>query len=188
MRYKKTWMKEVDRFERIDNRCSAKRNDVGLRQFYEYESRGVEPDCPDPYFSRLLNGKKWWEWTLNEYADRWGTDDWPGWLCLAYDFLDDYPGYRQVLSRIRQRYNVNGDCEKFRSNLANVDLASNGVFSGVWDLFSERSEFESVSMKKYMEFKIGASQIMCGRLSSLGKMGNINRHAAAAGTGQAGVD
>lgn len=97
MRYKRSWLAEVERFERCQ--CGADRSEVGLAQFFAYESRGVWPVEPDAYFTRLWDGKRWWEWTLNEYAARRFTNEWPGWAQLEDDFAGDPAGFHQVKRR-----------------------------------------------------------------------------------------
>jgi hypothetical protein len=93
-------LREVERFERCC-RVQARRNPIGLEQFHNYESRGLVPEQPDPYFARLLDGKKWWEWSLNEYAKLYESNEWPGWLQLEQDFAGDEAGLNQVRKRCR---------------------------------------------------------------------------------------
>ena len=102
MKYSRGFLREVARFDSrgLQPGRGTARTEVGLRQFYDYESSGIKPDAPDPYFTALVNGKAWWEWTLNQYADlRENRVDWPGWLQLALDFKDDPSGFRQVRQR-----------------------------------------------------------------------------------------
>jgi len=100
MGYRQRFLTEVKRFEEC-NTAQALLNptEEGLRQFFDYESKGKWPSRPDPYFTFLLDGKRWWEWTLNFYAAQYGTADWPGWYCLALDFKDDPAGFRQLRRR-----------------------------------------------------------------------------------------
>lgn len=100
MKYKPKFLKEVERFDELANHRTPP-TDAGLKQFFEYESYGKMPDDPDPYFMALLNGKKWWEWTLNFYAERFHCGDWPGWYILAFDFKDDPAGFKQLRQRLR---------------------------------------------------------------------------------------
>lgn len=93
-------MAEVARFERAST-VPIRRSDDGLRQFHAWESRGEEPETPNAYFAQLLDGKKWWEWTVNEYAGLYGTNEWPGWATLEEDFKDDLAGLRQIRQRLR---------------------------------------------------------------------------------------
>jgi hypothetical protein len=91
---------ECDRFERC---CDGPpRNGAGLSQFHSWESSGIMPAEPDPYFRRLCDGKAWWEWTINEYASTYGTFEWPGWTQLAEDFAGDEAGLRQIRRRCGQ--------------------------------------------------------------------------------------
>ena len=100
MKIRQRMLVEVERFERcMDQRGSAPRNDRGLRQFVDYESRGIMPAEPDRYFERLLDGKRWWEWTLNEYAKSRFTDWWPGWNTITDWFSGDPSGLEQVRRR-----------------------------------------------------------------------------------------
>jgi hypothetical protein len=41
-------------------------NELGRRQFYEFESWGKVPENPDPYYLRLCDGRKWMDWQRNE--------------------------------------------------------------------------------------------------------------------------
>lgn len=70
----------------------------------DYESRGVKPPRPHPYFESLLNGKKWWEWQLNEIAATYGTGDWWGWATLEQDYADDLAGLKQIVQRVKQQW------------------------------------------------------------------------------------
>lgn len=99
--YKKSFMTEVARFERCNTAKLVPRNDHGLAQFHAYESQGVRPSVPDPYFTSLLDGKAWWEWTLNFLAASYETGNWDGWYALASDFIDDPAGFRQLRARCR---------------------------------------------------------------------------------------
>ena len=102
MRYKQSFLTEVARFEGCNTATALLcRSNIGLRQFFDYESRGIVPTEPDQYFAFLLNGKKWWEWTLNFMADSYLTFHWDGWLLKAFDFLGDPSGFRQLRARCR---------------------------------------------------------------------------------------
>lgn len=93
-------MAEVARFERC---CPGPdRNASGLAQFHAYESRGVRPADPDPYFRRLLDGKKWWEWTVNAIAETYLTDDWWGWAQFEQDYAGDEAGLKQIRRRVER--------------------------------------------------------------------------------------
>ena len=97
MKYRDRFLHEVARFERCQPGVS--RTDLGLAQFYRYESTGARPADADPYFSRLRDGKRWWEWTLNQCRDLYFTRDWWGWAQIEEDFADDLAGLRQVEAR-----------------------------------------------------------------------------------------
>lgn len=95
------FLREARRFDAINRQQgSPAPTDIGLRQFHRFESLGETPEHPDPYFTHLVNGKRWWEWTLNSYAELYLTDDWPGWAQLEVDFADDPRGFKQLESRI----------------------------------------------------------------------------------------
>jgi hypothetical protein len=111
MKYRRGFLEMVKRYsESNTSNKYAEPTDRGLEQFFLYESKGIRPDEPDPYFQHLLGGKAWWEWTLNEYADafekscRLGcsfTDcRWDGWYSLAYQFIEDPVGFKQLRQRI----------------------------------------------------------------------------------------
>lgn len=103
MKYRKSFLIEVERFDRCGRMALSKSpNDIGLQQFYEFESFGKKPEIPDPYYTLLCDGKAWWEWTLNEYAKMLFTMEWPGWYCLAFDFINDKSGFRQLRQRLYQ--------------------------------------------------------------------------------------
>lgn len=104
-KYSGNFLGEVARFERWST--SQRRSDRGLRQFYEHESRGIKPIDPDPYFVDLLNGKKWWEWHLNQVADTYLKPyDWHGWVSIRLDYFDDNSGFRQIRDRIGQKWSM----------------------------------------------------------------------------------
>jgi hypothetical protein len=98
MRFRGRFMREVSRFERCCGGADC--TQAGLAQFHDYESRGIRPATPDPYFARLLDGKRWWEWQVNEIARMYGTDEWWGWHQLAEDFANDKPALKQIADRI----------------------------------------------------------------------------------------
>lgn len=94
---------DEERFCRISPDGGSARTEEGVRQFMAYESKGVEPDHPDPYFTRLLNGKRWWEWTVEQYRDSWkNRADWFGFLTYRRDFKNDHRGFRMLFGGIRK--------------------------------------------------------------------------------------
>lgn len=101
MKYSKSFLLQVKRFE--DEQEGVPQNDTGLLQFHSYESRGFEPETLDPYFTRLLNGKKWFEWRINQIAKTYGTDDWWGWYQLEQDYKDDPGQVELIRQRIKQQ-------------------------------------------------------------------------------------
>ena len=101
MNVSRSFMVEVVRFERCGMCSGPPRSGVGLAQFHARESRGHVPAQPDPYYQRLTNGKRWWEWTLNEYGKLYGTREWWGWATIEADFARDPAGLRQVRARVR---------------------------------------------------------------------------------------
>ena len=88
----KRWVKRLEGFQ--DGPPFTRE---GLDEFVAYESGGPKPSTP--YGTRLLDAKRWMEWTINEYAALRGTDDWPGWAQLALDFQDDPKLYRMIRQR-----------------------------------------------------------------------------------------
>jgi len=103
MKIRKSFLKEVERFDSCNrNPSSPQRTELGIEQFYEWESHGKMPEKPDPYFTHLLDGKAWWEWTLNEIAKTYLTENWFGWYQYAKDFIDDPKGFHQLRQRTYQ--------------------------------------------------------------------------------------
>jgi hypothetical protein len=88
------------RMERTMLPATCERSDDGLREFIEFENGGADPVAP--YGKFLLDGKRWLEWTINEYAALYGTFEWPGWGQLEIDFAED----PKMLRMIRQRIGV----------------------------------------------------------------------------------
>lgn len=100
MKYSVKFLAEVKRFDECNRQPgSPAPTEIGLKQFFEWESKGIEPAVPDRYFKHLLDGKKWWEWTLSEIAKTYLTSEWFGWMCYAEDFKDDQAGFRQLRQR-----------------------------------------------------------------------------------------
>lgn len=94
---------DEERFCRICPDGGAERSEEGLRQFLAYESRGIRPESPDPYFTRLLNGKKWWEWTIEQYRTAFKTGvDWFGFYTYRRDFKNDHRGFNMIFGGIRK--------------------------------------------------------------------------------------
>ncbi len=100
-KFKESFLREVARFETCQD--GAAPTEIGLEQFFNKESNGAEPAIPDPYFVRLLNGKRWWEWTVNYYAEMYDKFEWPGWLQLEEDFKKDPSGLQQIRQRVGLR-------------------------------------------------------------------------------------
>ena len=70
--------------------------DIGRQQFFDFESRGIVPENPDPYYLRLSDGRKWLDWQRNDMKEQYfrylnGISDcgWYGWHQLREDFKDD---------------------------------------------------------------------------------------------------
>ncbi len=103
-KYRQSFLREVKRFDECNRQPgSPSATEIGLKQFFDWESTGKKPDVPDRYFVHLLDGKRWWEWTLNEYADSYfDMTDWSGWHALALDFLEDVQGFKQLRNRCGQ--------------------------------------------------------------------------------------
>jgi len=93
---------EIERFERFSTVQPFTRTEEGLRQFFFKESRGIIPENPDPYYEILLDGKRWWEWTLNYIAEQYTSKDmWFGWAILKEDYKNDPNGYKQIRQRVK---------------------------------------------------------------------------------------
>lgn len=100
MRIGKAFMEWVGRFELFHG--GASRNRRGLEQFHERESRGVQPERPDPYYVRLSRGKASYEWLVTEVASLYGTMEWPGWNTLEEEYRDR----PWIIDKIRERVRV----------------------------------------------------------------------------------
>lgn len=98
MKLRAKFKNEIERFERCCD--GAAPTLTGLHQFHAHESKGTKPQEPDPYYQRLLNGKRWWEWTVNEYASLYESWEWWGWAMLEQDFKNDPAGLKQIRDRI----------------------------------------------------------------------------------------
>lgn len=103
---KRSFIRECKRFEDCNTAKSPGYSEIGFNQFYKYESTGEFPENPDPFFTHLLDGKKWWEWTLNWLADMYLTHEWYGWYILATDFIDDPSGFKQLRQRIGKEWEI----------------------------------------------------------------------------------
>lgn len=110
MKISKKFKREIERFEISCGCKKIKRTDLGLKQFFDKESKGIIPDDPDEYYLLLLNGKKWWEWTLEFIKDRYKKGEWFGFLITFLDFQNDKSGYEQIRSRLKsemfKRYKI----------------------------------------------------------------------------------
>lgn len=105
MKYRKGFLDWCHRYSDSNTQTTNRhQTDLGMEQFHAYESRGITPEKPDPFFTHLLDGKKWWEWTVNDYADKYLTDQWYGWYLLALDFKDDQVGFKCIRQRIAQKW------------------------------------------------------------------------------------
>jgi hypothetical protein len=63
-------------------------SDKGRTQFFNQQSYGIFPENPDDYYLKLLDGKKWFDWQIQEYISLYLSDDWWGW----YQIVEDYRG------------------------------------------------------------------------------------------------
>lgn len=70
-----------------------RRNLVGANQFWLFESRGIEPAKPDPYYLDLRRGKMERQHAITEMKNSFGTADWFGWDYIerkyAFTFVND---------------------------------------------------------------------------------------------------
>lgn len=78
----------------------AEPTEEGRMQFVEHQSRGIKPDNPDPYFTRLSQGKKAFDLLSNEYRDLYFGDSWWGFVQL----WRDWEGNRWVLPHLFKWY------------------------------------------------------------------------------------
>ena len=126
MKYRQSFLIEVARFDRCGRQaCSQAFTDLGLQQFYEFESHGKIPNMPDPYFTLLCDGKAWWEWTLNEYAKTFFTENWMGWRRYAEDFINDKSGFRQLRQRLyHEPIDPKKYIEEYEQGTANLALSA----------------------------------------------------------------
>ena len=90
----------VQRLERSATHQLSQRTEDGLAEFIAYENGGPVPLTP--YGADLLSCKRWQEWTLNQIAALYGTDEWPGWAQLRADCHDDPKWVRMIYDRVCQ--------------------------------------------------------------------------------------
>jgi hypothetical protein len=64
-------------------------SETGRQQFFELETSGGSPVDPDPYFLRLCDGKKWFDWLNTEMRESYLTEYWWGWYQLYEDWKDE---------------------------------------------------------------------------------------------------
>ena len=67
----------------------AEPTECGRDQFCRQQSFGEWPDEPDPYFLMLVCGKRWIDWTVEQWRLLYQGDEWPGWCRVEQDFADD---------------------------------------------------------------------------------------------------
>lgn len=63
--------------------------EIGREQFFNQQSFGIHPKDPDPYFIRLLNGKKWFDWQIQEYMSLYLSNEWWGWYTIFKDYKNE---------------------------------------------------------------------------------------------------
>lgn len=74
----------------------------GLRQFIAFDSEGIRPENPHPYFLVLDSGKRWWNWHKTGMRENFlgiNKDDaflWPG----LYQLREDYMGEMWILKML----------------------------------------------------------------------------------------
>jgi hypothetical protein len=74
-------------------------DELGRQQFFDHESRGIEPSNPTPYYKCLRSGKQWMHWLEEQirlsYFQRDFVDEddkshppppWEGWFRLWHDW------------------------------------------------------------------------------------------------------
>jgi hypothetical protein len=64
-------------------------NEVGLKQFAEFEHSKIYPIDPDLYFLHLKTGKVWYNLQVEMYRKMYQTNDWPGWYQIKEDYKDE---------------------------------------------------------------------------------------------------
>jgi hypothetical protein len=74
-RYSANFLRWADYFA---GPAGAPPDDEGLAQFHEYESRGVRPAEPTPYFLRLAGGRSMFNALQKTVRESYGTPEWQG--------------------------------------------------------------------------------------------------------------
>lgn len=92
-------------------------NEVGRRQFYEWETYGTVPKDPDKFFLCLTEGKKSFNILVDSIRETYLTWEWMGW----YSYWEDWKGRRWMLKHIMSWHN----------NLPKW-LFSEGEYEGGW--------------------------------------------------------
>lgn len=71
------------------SQVNAEVSEKGRKQFFEHQSYGEKPKDPDPYYLRLSNGKKWFDFQIQEYLTLYDTQEWWGWYSIVNDYLQN---------------------------------------------------------------------------------------------------
>jgi hypothetical protein len=74
--------------------------ELGRRQFFLYQSSGLIPGNPDPYYETLTNGKWQFDFLSSEYLKMWRKREWWGWYLL----WNDWEGRRWILPYLVKWY------------------------------------------------------------------------------------
>lgn len=76
-------------FKFSQNFKTAQPNNIGKEQFFNKQSYGVTPNKPDSYYLRLIDGKKWFDWQIQEYIELYLSEEWWGWEQIINDYKND---------------------------------------------------------------------------------------------------
>ena len=72
------------------------RTGEGAKQFHEHQSRGIKPSSPDPYYLKLVDGKRTFDFLFSEYRKMYMSGHWWGFHLLWLD----WEGKRWVLPHL----------------------------------------------------------------------------------------
>lgn len=81
-------------------------SDVGREQFVKHQSKGIEPEVPDPFYTVLTGGKRLFDFICKQLLDLWRSESWWG---LHLIWLD-WEGDRWVLPHILSWWEKETNC------------------------------------------------------------------------------
>ena len=61
-------------------------NDIGRKQFFDYQSKGIYPKEENNYFKTLIDGKWQFDFLSSEYYNAFICGEWWGWHQLRKDW------------------------------------------------------------------------------------------------------